>query len=59
MSRMISLEQFQTPTNQAEELKKKYGCASSSLTNEGEKISTPSINEGLKIFSHQAFSRRN
>ena len=48
---------IQTPTNQAEELKKKYGCASSSLTNEGEKISTPSINRrSEKIFSRQALA---
>ena len=32
---------IQTPTNQAEELKKKYGCASSSLTNEGERFLLP------------------
>ena len=48
---------IQTPTNQAEELKKKYGCASSSLTNEGEKISTHSINRrSEKIFSRQALA---
>ena len=48
---------IQTPTAQAEELKKKYGCASSSLTSEGEKISTPSINgRSDKVFSRQALS---
>ena len=48
---------IQTPTAQAEELKKKYGCASSSLTSEGEKISTPSINgRSDKVFSRQALA---
>ena len=48
---------IQTPTSQAEELKKKYGCASSSLTNEGDKISTPSINgRSDKVFSRQALA---
>ena len=41
----------------ATELKKKYGCASSSLTSEGEKISTPSINgRSDKVFSRQALA---
>ena len=48
---------IQTPTNQAEELKKKYGCASSALTREGEQISSPSINGRTdKVFSRQALS---
>ena len=48
---------IQTPTNQAEELKKKYGCASSSLTDEGDQISSPSINgRSEKVFSRQALA---
>lgn len=47
---------IQTPTSNAEDLKKRYGCAMSDLVNDEETIATQAINGKDQTFSRQALA---